>query len=107
MLEPAQVDLFDWELGAFVFGYLWVIHLYFTFITNKFSSTDSGLIGSMKSSSPILTGDTTIWKAWIGINASHSSGAIFISVMNMYLAHYYFELFTPFLFGFNIVTVLI
>ncbi len=59
----------------------------------------------MKSSSPILTNDTTIWKAWIGFNASHSSGAMFIGIVNLYLAYYYFEIFTPFFYGLNILTV--
>jgi hypothetical protein len=60
----------------------------------------------MKSANPILTKETTLWKAWIGFNASHSLGAIFIGVMNFYLAVLYFDLVQsdPFFFVLNIAT---
>src|SRR6478672_2935607 len=61
----------------------------------------------MKSSSPILTKETTMWKAWIGFNGSHSSGAIFIGIINFYLAVKYFAVFqaSNFFFLLNIVTL--
>ena len=99
------MEKYIWEFGSFIFIYLGTMHLVFTFFTNKFSSKNEDVIVAMKSSSPLLTKDTTMWKAWVGFNASHSSGAIFIGTINLYLAHNYFELFTPFLFGLNIITV--
>jgi hypothetical protein len=44
------------------------------------------MVEEMKTSFPILTKKTTMWKAWTGFNASHSSGAMFIGIINFYLA---------------------
>jgi len=95
-----------WELGSAIFAILGSIHLYYTFFTNKFSSRNEKMVDEMKSSSLILTRKTTVWKAWIGFNASHSSGAIFIGVINFYLANRYFETLRHdhFFFLFNIMT---
>ena len=96
-----------WEIGSFILIILGSIHLFYTFFTNKFSSRNKDLISEMKSATPILTNDTTMWRAWIGFNASHSSGAIFIGIMNFYIAFKYFDLFQPehFFFLFNILTI--
>lgn len=61
----------------------------------------------MKETHPVLTGRTTMWDAWIGFNGSHSSGAIFIGLMNMYLAATYFPLLQTdhSFFVFNIFTI--
>ncbi len=72
-----------WEFGSVIFIILGVIHLLYTFFTNKFSSRNKNVIHEMKSSYPNLTKETTMWKAWIGFNASHSSGAMFIGIMNI------------------------
>ena len=63
----------------------------------------------MESSHLILTKETTIWKAWIGYNASHSIGVIFIGVINFYLAYHFFSILQNGLFFFvlNIITVAI
>ena len=99
--------IYIWDLGASIFILLGSIHLAFTFFTNKFSSPKSSAISAMKSSHPNLTSETTLWKAWIGFNASHSVGAIFIGVINIYIIH----AFTltpsthPFFFALNILVV--
>ena len=36
--------------------------------------------------SPVITTQTTMWKAWIGFNASHSYGAILYGLVYGYLA---------------------
>jgi hypothetical protein len=61
----------------------------------------------MKRSNPILTKETTMWKAWIGFNASHGSGAMFIGIINFYLAFRHFQLLMTdsFLTLFSIVTI--
>lgn len=46
----------------------------------------------MKNTSPVLTGDTSMWSAWIGFNASHSAGAIFLGIINILLAIQYFPI---------------
>ena len=80
-----------WELGSCCFLALGVIHLYYTLFTNKFSSENQTLIENMKLSCPIISKQTTMWNAWIGFNASHSIGAIFIGLINIYLTQRYFH----------------
>jgi hypothetical protein len=82
------------------------IHLFYTFFSNKFSSRNKLVDLEMKTSFPILTKETTMWKAWTGFNASHSSGAIYIGVINLVLALQYFSIITnPVFLILNIVTV--
>ena len=85
------ISKYLWELGSLVIATFGSMHLYYTFFSNKFSSRNEAMVEAMKTSSPILTKETTMWKAWIGFNASHSSGAIFIGLVNLYLAANYFE----------------
>ena len=96
-----------WEFGSVIFIILGVTHLLYTFFTNKFSSKNKRVIDEMKSSFPILTKETTIWNAWIGFNASHSSGAIFIGVINFYLVYHFFSILQNelFFFALNLLTV--
>ena len=63
-------------IGASIFGVLGSIHLIYTFFTNKFEAYDSAVTEAMKETSPVLTRETTIWRAWVGFNASHSLGAM-------------------------------
>ncbi len=75
-----------WISGASIFLVLGTIHLYYTFFTTKFDPRNKNVIDDMKNTSPRLTNETTMWKTWIGFNASHSSGAIFIGLINIILA---------------------
>ena len=97
-----------WEFGSLIILVLGCIHLYYTFFTNKFSAKNGDLISEMKKTSPILTDQTTMWKAWIGFNASHSFGAIFIGVINILIAIAYFDVFLSnhFYFIFNVLTIM-
>lgn len=79
-----------WQTGSVILVILGSTHLYYTFFTDKFSSLNGKVIEEMKASSPILTQELTMWKAWIGFNGSHSSGVVFIGLINYYLAHRYF-----------------
>lgn len=63
-------------VGASIFGVLGSMHLIYTYFTNKFEAYDPTVTEAMKGTSPILTRETTLWKAWIGFNASHSLGAM-------------------------------
>ncbi|WP_460984226.1 LIC_13387 family protein [Spirosoma fluminis] len=80
-----------WITGSAVMALLGCIHLYLTFFTNAFSSGNGKMIDDMKSSSPLLTPDITMWKSWIGFNGSHSAGVIFIGAINLYLVLRYFR----------------
>ena len=72
-------------IASSIFLILGITHLVYTFFTNKFLTRDGETNKRMNSTSPILTKETTVWKAWIGFNASHSIGAIFFGVINIYI----------------------
>lgn len=80
-----------WAFGSLIFIILGSIHLIYTFFTNKFSSRNQNVISEMKASYPILTKHTTMWKAWVGFNASHSMGVLFFGIINLYIAFKYFD----------------
>ena len=96
-----------WIAGSLPFIILGTIHLLYTFFTNKFSSRNTTVSELMKTSFPVLTKETTMWKAWIGFNASHSSGAIYIGLINLILAIQYFPVIqNPVFLLLNTVTIL-
>ncbi len=68
-------------IGASVLGILGVVHIIYTFFTDKFSVYDLSVLNGMKSTSPKITKDTTVWDAWVGFNASHSLGLILFAVV--------------------------
>ena len=78
-------------IGAAIFGILGVLHLYYTFFTDKFMTRDRKVAEAMKATSPLLTDRTTMWDTWIGFNGSHSLGAIFIAVFYILLATTHME----------------
>lgn len=65
---------------------LGLIHLLYTFSGPKLLPRDSELQRRMKEVSPVITRQTTMWKAWIGFNASHSYGLILFGAVYGYLA---------------------
>ena len=73
-------------VGATIFGVLGSAHLFFTFYSNKFDARDEAVTTGMKNTSPVLTKETTMWKAWIGFNASHSLGAMLVTAFYVPLA---------------------
>jgi hypothetical protein len=78
--------------GASVIGALGTLHLVYTFFTDKFLARDAALVGAMKASSPVLTRQTTMWRAWIGFNGSHSLGAMLFGALYLMLAARHMEL---------------
>ena len=73
-------------IGAAIFGVLGTAHLAYTFFTPRFDPRDPACGVAMRATSPRLTGRTTMWKAWIGFNASHSLGAIVFAAVYLALA---------------------
>ena len=73
-------------IGAALFGILGSAHLIYTFFTPRFEPRDAACGDAMRATSPRLTGQTTMWKAWIGFNASHSLGAIVFAAVYLGLA---------------------
>lgn len=80
-------------VGASIFGILGTIHLLYTFFTNKFMARNQEVVEAMKTTSPVLTNETTMWKAWIGFNASHSLGAMVFAAVYLILAVEHIDIF--------------
>ena len=71
--------------AAIIFA-LGAMHLWITFHGPKLKPRDPDLEARLKEVSPVITRQTTMWKAWIGFNASHSYGAILFGLVYGYLA---------------------
>ncbi len=100
------MEYFVWMAGSLPFIILGSIHLIYTCFTDKFSPRNPVIEKEMKVSSPVLTEETTMWKAWIGFNASHSLGAIYFGLTNFFLAcNYSPVLYSPFFVLLNFGTV--
>ena len=56
-------------------------HLVYTFVGPKFNARDPALTQRMKEVSPVISADTTMWKAWISFNATHSMGAMLFGLV--------------------------
>jgi len=65
---------------------LGLAHLLYTFYGPKLLPRDRELKARMQEVSPVITRQTTMWKAWIGFNASHSFGAILFGAVYGYLS---------------------
>ena len=65
---------------------LGLMHLLFTFYGPKLLPRDRELQLRMQEVSPVITRQTTMWKAWVGFNASHSYGLILFGAVYGYLA---------------------
>ena len=65
---------------------LGALHLWYTFRGNKLHPRDPELRARLEQVPLVLTRQTTMWKAWIGFNASHSYGALLFGAIYGYLA---------------------
>ncbi len=72
--------------SAVVILVLGLVHLLYTFRGQKLHPRDVALEARMKEVALVLTRETTMWKAWVGFNASHASGAILFGLVYGYLA---------------------
>ena len=79
-----------WEIGSVIIGFMGLTHMYGTLFSNKIQPRNKSLIDEMKTSTLLLTDKLSMWKSWIGFNATHSLGAAFIGIVNFYLAIKYF-----------------
>ena len=62
------------------------LHLLYMFRGDKLRPRDETLEERMREVSPRITRETTMWKSWIGFNASHSFGGILFGLIYGYLA---------------------
>ena len=72
--------------GAAIVLILGVLHLVLTFHGPTLRPRDPALEASMRTVHPVITRQTTMWKLWIGFNASHSASAILFGSVYGYLA---------------------
>jgi hypothetical protein len=73
-------------LSAGVVFMLGIIHLVYTFSGTKLMPRDPSLQVSMSLATPVITKDTTMWRCWVGFNATHSTGLILFGLVFGYLA---------------------
>jgi hypothetical protein len=72
--------------SATVILLLGLVHLLYTFRGPKLHPRDPDLTAKMMAVSPVISGETTMWRAWVGFNASHSFCLILFGVLYGYLA---------------------
>jgi hypothetical protein len=73
-------------LSASIIFTLGVVHLAYTFWGAKLTPRDPALEISMSQIAPVITKETTMLRAWVGFNASHSMGLILFGLVFGYLA---------------------
>ena len=78
---------------------LGVTHLLYTFWGPKLTPRDPALQISMSQIAPVITKETTMWRCWVGFNASHSMGLILFGLVFGFLGLTHGELLfqSPFL----------
>src|SRR5262245_45118704 len=73
-------------MSAGVVLLLGTLHLIYTFHGPKLLPRDPALIASMQRVELRITRETTVWRAWIGFNASHSMAGILFGLVFAWLA---------------------
>ena len=73
-------------LSASIIFTLGVVHIIYTFWGPKLTPRDPALEISMSQISPVITKETTMWRCWVGFNASHSMGLILFGLVFGFLA---------------------
>jgi hypothetical protein len=78
---------------------LGLVHLAYLVLTPRFRPRDAELEARLKVVSPVITRQTTMWKVWVGFNASHSLGLILFGLVygDLALWHTAFLIRTSFL----------
>jgi hypothetical protein len=73
-------------LSASIVFTLGVVHLVYTFWGPTLTPRDPALQISMSQIAPVITKETTIWRCWVGFNATHSMGLILFGLVFSFLA---------------------
>jgi len=68
------------------------IHLLYTLMDDKLVPRDPAVREAMNATTLALTSQTTVWRAWIGFNGSHSLCALFFGLLFGFLALAHSEL---------------
>ena len=72
-------------LSASIVFTLGAIHLAYTFSGSELRPRDPALQISMTQISPGITKETTMWRCWVGFNASHRMGLILFGLIFAFL----------------------
>ncbi len=72
--------------GAAILATLGSVHLAYTWFTHRFDPRDAALMPAMQATSPRLTRATSMWRCWLGFNASHSLGVLLFAALYLLLA---------------------
>jgi hypothetical protein len=72
--------------SAAVLLLLGVVHLLYTFRGPNLQPRDPELTARMMAVSPGISRETTMWKAWVGFNVSHTFGLLLFAAIYGYLA---------------------
>jgi len=85
--------------GVAVVLLLGCAHLAYTFVTDRLNPRDAEVMARLKVVPLKVSRETTMWRTWIGFNASHSTGLIFFALCYGYLALWHADLLfhSPFL----------
>jgi hypothetical protein len=73
-------------LSASIILTLGIVHLVYTFWGPKLTPRDPALQISMSQISLVITKETTMWRCWVGFNASHGTGLILFGLVFGFLA---------------------
>ena len=79
-------------LSASIIFTLGVIHLVYTFWGPNLTPRDPSLQIGMSQIAPVITKETTMWRCWVGFNASHGMGLILFGLVFGFLALAHSEL---------------
>jgi hypothetical protein len=72
--------------SAAVMLLLGFLHLWYTLRGPNLHPRDPDLTAKMMAVSPVISGETTMWRAWVGFNLSHSFCLILFGTIYGYLA---------------------
>jgi hypothetical protein len=82
----SMIAAFLLAASAAIILLLGLAHLLFTFYGPKLVPRDPELLARMREVSPVISRETSMWRAWVGFNASHSFGAILFGAIYGYLS---------------------
>lgn len=93
--------------AAALMGMLGLIHMVYTFFGERLAPRDAALRERMRQVAPVLTRRTTMWRCWVGFNASHSLGALLFALVygNLALRHPAWLQDSPFLLALGLATL--
>jgi hypothetical protein len=73
-------------LSAGIIFTLGLAHLVYTFWGSNLTPRDPALQVSMSQIAPVISKETTMWRCWVGFNATHSMGLILFGLVFGFLA---------------------